>query len=152
MPIAESHVIEGALADLDVWRGVAIVLARDGKVWRIEDGPPRPVLWDDGQQAFLNEAGGRRATHAVRTFDGGALLATDGGVISVGAGDPVFHSAAQTREPARLARVGGAAGMILHTRTAQATDTSDAGIVAMVGPNVWVWRGGAFQVVDVREW
>ena len=152
VPIAESQVIEGALADLDVWRGVAVILTRDGHVYRSGDGAPRPVVWDEGQQAFLNEAGGRRPTHAVRSYDGGALLASDGGVIEVGSGEPVFHSAGQSREPARLVRVGGSSGMTLRQGTQTPSDVPDSGIVAMVGPHVWMWREGAFQVVDVHEW
>jgi hypothetical protein len=150
--IEEDHVIEEALADLDMWRGISVVLARDGNLFRIDDGPPRAVVWDTGQQAFLNEAGGRRPTHAVRAYDGGALLASDGGVIVVGGPDPIFHSAGQTRDAARLCRVGGASGMSLRTRTATSDDASEAGVVAMIGPHVWVWRAGAFQIVDVREW
>jgi hypothetical protein len=155
LPIHESHVIDANLADLDVWRGIAVVLARDGRIWRIEDsGPPRAVVWDSGQDAFLNEAGGRRATHGVRAFDGGALLASDGGVIAVGAKQPVFHSAGQTREPARLSRVGGAGGMVLRARTTAqpGQGAGDAGIVATIGSHLWVWRAGAFQIIDVREW
>jgi hypothetical protein len=64
--------------------------------------------------------------------------------------EPVFHSAGATREPARLARVGGATGLPRQTGTASAV--SDVGIVAMIGPHVWVWREGAFQIIDVREW
>jgi hypothetical protein len=110
-------------------------------------------MWDSGQEAFLNEAGGRRATHAVRAYDGGALLASDGGVIVVGSTEPIFHSAGQTREAARLCRVGGASGMTLRAKTAtHGADASEAGIVATIGPNVWVWRAGAFQIIDVREW
>ncbi len=152
IPITESQVIEGALADLDVWRGVAVVLTRDGKVFRSDDGTPRPVIWDEGQQAFVNEAGGRRPTHAVRAYDGGALLASDGGVIAVGTGDPVFHSAGQSREPVRLVRVGGSSGMSLRQGTQTPSDVPDSGIVALVGPHVWMWREGAFHVVDVHEW
>ncbi len=152
IPIGETQVIEGALADLDVWRGVAVVLTRDGHVFRSEDGAPRPVDWDEGQQAFLNEAGGRRPTHALRCFDGGALLASDGGVIAVGAGEPIFHAAPQSREQARLVRVGGASGMSLRQGTQTPSDVPDSGIVALVGPHVWMWREGAFQVVDVHEW
>jgi len=136
VPIAEGAVIEGMLADLDVWRGIGIVLGRTGDVWRVEDGPPRPVVWDRRQQAFVGEDGAPRPTHYVRGYDGGALLASDGGIVAVGTGEPVFYSAG-IRGPARLARVG--------------TDR-EAGIVALCGPNAWLWKNGAFEVLDVREW
>jgi hypothetical protein len=135
-PISESSVIDGMLADLDVWRGVAIVLGRSGDVWRTEEGVPRPVVWDKRQQAFLGEQGSPRPMHHVRGYDGGALLASDGGIVAVGTSEPLFYSAG-IRGPSRLARVG--------------TDR-DAGIVALSGPNAWLWKNGAFEVLDVREW
>lgn len=152
LAIDEDEVMEGELCDLDVWRGVGIVLARGGDVWRIEEGgKPRPVIWDSDHQAFLMESGLRRATYAVRGFDGGALLASDGGVISVGAGDPVFHAALGTLEPARLSRVGErAAGPIKKDEKKDASGS--AGVVAMCGPHAWIWRRDAFYVIDLREW
>ena len=150
--ITEDQVIEEQLADLDVWRGVSIVLARSGELWRTEgNGKPRPVIWDDRQQAFVAENGQPRAAHAVRGFDGGALVASDGGVISVGAGEPVFHAASGTAEPARLARVGGER---TWTGKARESDPGDgrAGVVAMCGPHAWIWRRDAFYVIDLREW
>jgi hypothetical protein len=154
LPIPVSHVIEGMLADLDVWRGVGIVLGRTGEVWRVEEnGAPRPVIWDTTHQAFLSESGQRRATHHVRGYDGGALLASDGGVIVVGQSEPVFHSAGVQHEPARLSRVGG--GVPSHVRRSRPNmkrDEDATAIVAMCGPHAWIWRDGAFQVLDLREW
>jgi hypothetical protein len=85
---------------------VGIVLSRSGDVWRVDERAPRRVVWDKHHAAFETDTGARRATHQVRGFDGGALLASDGGVIAVGSGDPVFHAAPGVLEPARLARVG----------------------------------------------
>lgn len=153
LPIREEQVIEGSLVDLDVWRGVAIVLSRTGEVWRIEEeGKPRPVIWDNGQQAFLTEAGTPRATYAVRGFDGGALLASDGGVISVGAGDPVFHAAQSSFEPARLSRVGERPSGPAPRKGDPDASKGQSGIIAMCGPHAWIWRRDAFYVVDLREW
>lgn len=137
-PIPEKHVIEHVLADLDVWRGVGIVLSRGGDVWRVESSAPRPVIWDKRQQAFLGENGVARPTYAVRGYDGGALLASDGGAIVVGSGDPVFYSAGTTGQ-ARLSRVG-------------ASTEKAVGIVVMCGANAWLWKNGTFEVLDVREW
>ena len=96
LPIPVSHVIEGMLADLDLWRGVGIILGRSGEVWRAEENAaPRPVIWDTSHQAFVTPEGQRRATHAVRGYDGGALLASDGGVIVVGQNEPVFSRPAR---------------------------------------------------------
>jgi hypothetical protein len=139
-PITESQVIEGNLADLDVWRGVTMVLDRNGTAWRIEGGTPRKAVWDYKHQAFSTEAGSMRPAYAIRGFDGGSVVASDGGVIVVGAGDPVFHAATGSRDEGRLARVG-----------ASRAD-GDVGIVAMVGPHVWIYKGGSFQVVDLGEW
>ena len=155
LAIPVSHVIEGMLADLDVWRGVGIVLARDGAVWRVEEGPPRPVIWDTRHQAFLTGNGVQRATYAVRGYDGGAILASDGGVIVVGSGEPVFHSAGAMSEPARLSRVGGGplpAAMARRSRPNMKRDEDEVGIVAMCGPHAWVWKNGAFEILDLREW
>jgi hypothetical protein len=155
LPIPVSHVIEGMLADLDVWRGVGIILGRNGEVWRAEENAaPRPVIWDTSHQAFIGETGARRATHAVRGYDGGALVASDGGVIVVGQNEPVFFSAGVTNEAARLSRVGGGPPVVNMRRSRpNMKATEDApGIVAMCGPHAWVWRDGAFQVLDLREW
>jgi hypothetical protein len=138
-PIPEKHVIDGMLADLDFWRTSGVVLGRAGEAWRVpNDGPPRPIVWDKRQQAFLGETGLQRPTYAVRGFDGGAILASDGGAIVLGSGDPVFYSAG-LRGPARLARVG-------------TSTEGSVGIVAMCGPNAWLWRGDNFEVLDLREW
>jgi hypothetical protein len=138
--IAEEHVMDGALVDMDVWRGSTIVLARGGEVWRAEGGSaPRPVTWDRRLPAFLSDSGTPRATYRIRGFDGGSLVASDGGVIAVGAGDPVFHKAHGTLEPVRLARVGG-------------EQDDKPGIVAMVGPHAWIWRKDGFFVIDLRAW
>lgn len=155
MPIRDDHVIDGPLVDLDVWRGVGIVLARSGQVWRVDDGPPRSVVWDTRQAAFISDTGAPRVAHAVRGFDGGALLASDGGVIAVGAGEPVFHQAEGTREPASLGRVGGGTGV-------RSEPDGRPGIVALCGPHAWIWRYAApgapveerdaFWVIDAREW
>ena len=154
LAIDEDEVMEGELCDLDVWRGVGIVLSRSGDVWRIEEGgKPRPVLWDNRQQAFIAENGAPRQTYAVRGFDGGALLASDGGVISVGAGDPVFHAALGTMEPARLSRVGErAGGPIKKDDSNKKSEEAKAGVIAMCGPHAWIWRRDAFYVIDLREW
>jgi hypothetical protein len=138
-PIPEKHVIDGMLADLDVWRSSGVVLSRAGDAWRVpNDSPPRPIAWDRRQQAFLGDTGQQRPTYAVRAFDGGTILASDGGAIVMGDGDPVFYSAG-LRGPARLARVGGGSD-------------EGVGIVVMCGPNAWLWRGDSFEVLDLREW
>ncbi|MGH7293538.1 MAG: hypothetical protein ACRELB_01335, partial [Polyangiaceae bacterium] len=156
LPIDESHVIEGQLVDLDVWRGIGIVLARSGEVWRVDEGAPRPVIWDTRHPAFLADTGAPRPTYAVRGFDGGALLASDGGVIAVGSGDPVFHAtdrSAGVHEPARLTRVGGGSGV-------KSEPDRRPAVVALCGPNAWIWAYGgqsadardAFWVIDARDW
>jgi hypothetical protein len=156
LPIPESHVIEGQLVDLDVWRGIGIVLARSGEVWRVDEGAPRPVIWDTRQAAFVSDTGAPRVSYAVRGFDGGALLASDGGVIAVGTGEPVFHAVPDSSEPARLARVGGGA-------SARSEADGRPGLVALCGSNAWIWRyepsqagaadrRDAFWVIDARDW
>lgn len=163
LAIGEDQVIEGQLCDLDVWRGVGIVLARTGEVWRIEDtGKPRAVIWDSRQQAFIAETGLPRATYSVKGFDGGALLASDGGIISVGAGEPVFHAAVGTTEPARLARVGrgdrgspppdSSVAAASGARSDRTERSDKPGVIAMCGPHAWIWRRDAFYVIDLREW
>jgi hypothetical protein len=139
-PISEAQVIEGNLVDLDVWRGVALVLDRSCVAWRIEGAAPRKIVWDYRHQAFMTQAGTPRPGYSIRGFDGGTMVASDGGVIVVGSGEPVFHAATGSRDPAKLARVG--AGR----------SEADLGIVALVGPHVWVWRSGSFQVIDLKEW
>lgn len=161
IPIGEDQVIEASLADLDWWRGTAYVLDRDAGVWKVDEGPPRPVHFPGSppslrsfgehssrHQAFVTENGAPRPLHGVRAHDDGILLASDGGVVALanGGGDPVFHAAVHngqpSRDPVRLVRVAPRVGK----------DLESAGIVALSGPNVWVWRNGNFQVIDMREW
>jgi hypothetical protein len=155
LPIPVENVVEGMLADLDVWRGNATLLGRDGQLWRAdENGAPKLVPRDPSHQAFLGETGARRATHAVRGYEGGALIASEGGVIAIEERGPVFFSAGGTNEAARLSRVGGAPINMRRSRpNMKATeDVAAAAIVAMCGPHAWIWQGGAFRVLDLREW
>ena len=144
VPITEDQVIEGQLCDLDVWRGVSIVLARTGELWRIEaGGKPRPVIWDDRHQAFINESGQKRPAYAAKGFDGGALIASDGGVISVGAGEPIFHAAPACQEETHLARVGSERAWDgPGKRRASDPGTSTPGVVATCGGHAWILAEG----------
>jgi hypothetical protein len=143
-PITEDHVIDGALTDLDVFRGTAYVLDREGRIWRADDDGgakgPQPLNLPVRHQAFLTESGPSRPFHAVRAYDDGLLLASVGGVVSVHHGDPVFHAIPGSRDPVRLARVGGEDGR------------DDAALVALSGGHVSVWRDGGFSAIDMREW
>lgn len=144
-PIAESQVIEASVTDLDVFRNVTTVLDRNGRVWRIaKNGAPRAVTWDRRQNAFQVEENVPRPLHQLRGYDGGTMLATDGGVITVGAEDPVFHLARGASDRARLCRVG-----VNARRDAPA---SEGALLALVGPNVWRWEGEQFSPVDVTRW
>jgi hypothetical protein len=145
-PISENQVIDATLSDLDVWRGSAHVLDRDGGVWKIENGPPRPVPLLTYHQAYLTETGAARPLHGLRAYDGGLLLASTGGVISVGAAEPLFHAIPNGRDPVRLVRVGGRSG------TTTDGEAREAAIVALSGPNAWVWRNNGFGVIDLHEW
>ena len=128
-PIGEEQVIDASLADLDVFKNVAYVLDREGKVWKVDRGLPRPLDLQTRHQAFLTEAGTPRPFYAVRAYDGGVLLASNGGVlIASSGGEPVFHSVQHGRDPVRLVRVGEAG-----------VNGVEAGIVAACGPNAWLW-------------
>lgn len=146
--ITENQVIDGSLTDMDVWRGTAYVLDREGGVWTMDqNGPPRPVGFLNYHQAYLTEAGTPRPFHGIRAYDGGMLLGSDGGVIAVGHGEPLFHAVPNGREPVRLARVGSGGD----------ADARDSAIVALSGGNAWVWRmqgrdPAGFSVVDLHNW
>ncbi|MBX3230099.1 MAG: hypothetical protein KIT84_25305 [Labilithrix sp.] len=147
-PITENQVIDGALVDLDVWRNNSYVLDRDGGVWTMDPAsPPRPVGLLTYHQAYLTEQGTPRPLYGLRAYDGGILLASDGGVIAVGHGEPLFHAVPNGRDPARLVRVGGMSE----------ADARDSAIVALSGGNAWVWRvsgrdPAGFSVVDLHAW
>jgi hypothetical protein len=144
VPITENQVIDAPLADLDVWRDVAHVLDRDGAVWRIDQSPPRPVPLPRQDHAFLDETGTQRPLYGLRAYDGGLLLSSNGGVISVGAGRPLFHAVPGGNDPTRLVRVG--------SRPASGAGDTESALVALSGPNAWIWQNGNFHVVDMREW
>ncbi|WP_146653456.1 hypothetical protein [Labilithrix luteola] len=146
-PITEDQVIDANLADFDVWRGSAFVLDRDGGIWRVDKGPPHTVNLPIRQQAFLTEAGTPRPFHSVRAFDGGLLLASNGGVVVAhNTKEPVFHAAPGCRDPVRLVRIGDDDG-----RASDGKVNREAGIVALSGPHAWVFRNGSFNVLDMRE-
>jgi hypothetical protein len=145
LSIGEAQVIHEALIAMDLWRDVAVILTKDGDIWRMEvgHGPsgwaaarPRRVTWDERRDAFVTDVGARRPLHAVRGFDGGALLASDGGVIAVGAKEPVFHAAPDPTAPARLARVGKGDASLL---------------VAMCGGAAWRWEKNELVPIDLRN-
>ncbi|MDB4942510.1 MAG: hypothetical protein JWP97_2044 [Labilithrix sp.] len=148
-PITEDQVIESTLADLDVWRGISYVLDREGAVWKVDQGKPRPLNLPTRHQAFLTEAGTPRPFYSARAYDGGVLLASNGGVVSAGSGDPVFHAVPGGRDPVRLIRVGQLDGKGTPLSEAAAREV---GIVALSGANAWIWRNGAFTVLDMHEW
>jgi hypothetical protein len=145
LSISEQQVIHEPLVDMDVWRDVAVLLTRTGQIWRMDMGQgqsgwtqarPRKVLWDRRQDAFVAEGGAPRMLHSLRGFDGGALIASDGGVIAVGTKDPLFFAAPETTAPARLARIG---------------SDDDARIVVMCGSAVWTWHKGELKPIDLRN-
>ncbi len=143
LPIADEDVLDEAPVDMDLWRSVPILLGRDGRVYRAEQGAPWPVPFNTSE-AFRTEAGTTRRLYEVRGFEElrgpsglGAVLASDGGVIVVGAGDPVFYAAPGTTDRAYLSRVGG---------------RMDAAITICCGPHAWLWENGAMSVLDMRAW
>jgi hypothetical protein len=148
-PITEDQVIESTLADLDVWRGVSYVLDREGAVWKVDKGKPRPLSLPARHQAFFTEAGTPRPFYSARAYDGGVLLASNGGVLSASGGDPIFHAVPGGRDPVRLIRVGQ-----LDSTGAPESDAGarDVGVIALTGANAWIWRNGAFTVLDMHEW
>jgi hypothetical protein len=156
LAIGEDQVIEASLADLDWWRGSAYVLDRDGGVWQVDEGPPRPISYSAHHPAFTSENGAPRPLHGIRAHDGGILIASDGGVVALGEGDPIFHAAVQrgqpSRDPVRLVRVAPRVDNRRGPERGERSEPSDIGIAALMGGNVWVWRNGNFQVIDMREW
>jgi hypothetical protein len=145
LPISEQQVVHEPLVDMDVWRDVAVLLTRTGQIWRMEMGQgqaawnqarPRKVLWDRRQDAFVGDGGAPRILHSLKGFDGGAIIACDGGVITVGSKEPLFHAAPDRTAPARLARVG---------------REDDANIIVMCGSAAWIFHKGELQPIDLRN-
>jgi hypothetical protein len=151
IPIEEDAVLDGQLVDMDVWRGIALVLDRKGEVHRVESGRHRRVPLNQAAHAFHLDSGALRPFHAVRGFDGGTMIASDGGVIVAGAGEPVFHAAKDCRDRVRLGRVGGR-HLQLPAKGTREGEGADTGIVATCGPHVWLFKGGNFQVLDMHDW
>lgn len=142
-PIDEDQLIEAPLLDLDVWQGMSLILTRDGRVFSFDDaGAPAPIPWNRRADAFNFEGDVPRPIYGIRGFDGGTLLGTDGGVVVIGSGEPLFYAAAVQNQTARLARVGG-------TTNASGV-TSPSAVACMVGPHLWTWRDGALTVIDTR--
>jgi hypothetical protein len=151
-PIADEDVLDGVLVDFDTWRGVTAVLDRDLGAFRIRAGSaPRRLPGPLEHEAFVGDDGRRRPFYALRITDEGTLVGSDGGVVVIAENGPTFHTASGTSAPARLRRVGPGphhdASSRSGTRPAAAT-----GIAVTVGPHAWIWKNGAFHVLDVREW
>jgi hypothetical protein len=147
-PIPEDHVIEATLTDLDVWRGTAHVLDREGGVWRIEDGPPARVPLSTSHPAFLTEAGTARELHSLRAVGGGTLLlGSKGGVVEAGAGAPLLHALAGGRDPVRLVRVGQSSSATMTEGEAR-----ESAVIALSGPHAWIWQSGTFHAIDLAAW
>ncbi len=96
-----------------------------------------------GGQPFVTETGVPRALLGIRAYDGGLLLASNGGVIALGEGEPLFHAVPNGRDPMRLVRVG--------ARSGADPGKAEGAVVALSGPNAWIWQGGSFRVIDLRE-
>ncbi len=92
------------------------------------------------QAALRTEASTPRPLHEIRGVDGGALMASDGGVVVVGSGDPVFYAAHGSLDRTYSSRIGGT-GL-----------GNESAIAVMCGPNVWLWENGALTVLDLRAW
>lgn len=159
--IDQDHLIEAPLLDLDVWSGTSLLLTRDGRVLSFdESGAPSSVPWDRGADAFNFEGSVPRPLYGLRGFDGGTVLASEGGIIVLGNGEPTFYGSEAAHQPARLSRVGGvsfrtgASDPERGARSARGGErdlVSEAGLVAMIGPHLWTWRAGALTVVDTRS-
>lgn len=144
--IRQDQVIGVDVADLDVFRGAAFVLDREGTVWREERAArPRPVPLEQEHPAFSDDRGAPRQAHSLRLFEGGMLIASDGGVLSTSGDEPLFYRARDCDEPARLVRVGSEDRESL-------SGAPETAILALCGPHVWLWHGESFQVLDVTEW
>ncbi len=146
--IRQDQVIDTDVTDLDVFRGVAFVLDREGAIWREERGArPRTIALELGHPAFQTPSGRRRSAHSLRAFDGGMLVASDGGVIAIVGREPLFYEASGVLEPAQLVRVGGE-----DRETLGGDGGGGDAVVALCGPHVWLWREGTFRVLDMTEW
>ena len=98
---------------------------------------PSTCSWSGWPPGAVAKLAGR----GIKGIDGGALVASDGGVVVVGSGDPVFYEArleGKGAEPTRLSRVG-------------TEDSKDNAIVVLAGPHLWMWQAGAMSVLDVRD-
>jgi hypothetical protein len=95
---------------------------------------------EDVRAAELRDASTRRACVAGQLLGLGALAWQ---VYSVGIGG------AAVQHVLRLVRVGQ-----LDAKGAPESDAAarDVGIVALSGANAWIWRNGAFSVLDMHEW
>jgi hypothetical protein len=51
-------------------------------------------------------------------------------------------------DPVRLVRVGGP----ITRGTESGSAPAELGIVAVSGPNAWIWKSGAFHVIDMHAW
>jgi hypothetical protein len=146
LPIEEHQLIAGKLADLDVWRGAVHVLDRDGGLWKLQGGDPKPVALRTYHHAFRVDSATPRVIHGVRATSSGLLLASDGGVIAVGDDEPLFHALPNDQDPVRLFRLGERSG------AEPDEDDPEPPIVAVCGPHALVWRNGLFSALDLHRW
>lgn len=148
LPIGEELLIEGALSDLDVFRGEVYVLDKSGVVWTGARTRPRrlPIPADD--PAVVDDTGVRRVFHGIVAHDGGVLVGCEGGVLALASDKPpLFHAAAGTRVPLRLARLGPSLPL-----DGASVRPGAAAVVAVAEGHAWLWRGDGFEAVDLSAW
>lgn len=152
-PISEDELIDGDLIDIEVWRGSTYVLSLDGAIHKSEEGHASLLALPTEAPAFLND-GYPRALSGLRVYDGGVLLASPGGVLTTGAGEPAFHALCKADEYVRLIRVGSrnSLGTPGTSNAPAANVPAESGIVAVGGSNAAVFRDNAFVALDMREW
>ena len=150
-PIAEEEVLEGVLVDFDTWRGVTAVLDRDQGAFRTGKGTPRRLPWPLDHEAFAGEDGRRppilRAAHHRRRRARRQRWRRP----RRHAERPHFpHRPRRDRARAPAPCRPGRHGRFPARRPFWQRHLP--GVVVTLGPHAWIWKGGAFHVLDVREW
>jgi len=143
--ITEDQVIESSLADLDVWRAPPTCSIARARWWKVSSGLPRPMNLAVRHQAFLTEAGTPRPFYAARAYDGGVLLASNGGV-SRGRRRSGLSRRTRGRDPCARARGKPDASGAPEDAAQRRTSAS-----SRYGRNR-IWKNGAFSVLDMHEW
>jgi hypothetical protein len=154
LPVTEARVIEGALIDLDVRRGVDEVLEATTPALHVigPEADARPTLVALTKDRAFKGSAGMRRVYGMRNHKHMRVYAVEGGFCVTGLeSEGIFCEAPRAQplfEP-RVVRIGHAAAT-KPLRSAAQVDEEALPLMCLFGPYAWMFRDGDLHALDLR--